>query len=57
MQAAFRPEWLLISPHGVEINFPSGTLPSQEHSYMLGLDYTQQLQALLRPGTQPLPQE
>ena len=57
MQAAFRPEWLLISPHGVEINFPSGTLPSQEYSYMLGLDYTQQLQVLLRPGTQPLPQE
>ena len=54
MLAAFRPEYLVFFPEHLELNFPRGTLPSQEYDYIAALDYTPQLAALLQSWAIPL---
>lgn len=54
MLAAFRPEYLVFFPEHLELNFPRGTLPSQEYDYIAALDYTPQLTALLQSWAIPL---
>ncbi len=54
MLAAFRPEYLVFFPEHLELNFPRGTLPSQEYDYIAALDYTSQLTALLQSWAIPL---
>ena len=54
MIAAFQPDHLVFLPDGLEINFPLGTLPSQEYDYIAALDYTPQLTALLQSWAIPL---
>lgn len=39
MEAAFAPEHIIVCQEDLSVDFPAGTLPSQEHSYGLGLDY------------------
>ena len=39
MRAAFRPEYIFPQPEHLTLYFPTGSLPSQEHSYIIGLDY------------------
>ena len=53
MLAAFRPEYLVFFPEHLELNFPRGTLPSQEYDYIAALDYTPQLTALLQSWAIP----
>lgn len=40
MKAALKPEYIILFPKYLEVTFPQGTLPSQEHSYIVDLDYT-----------------
>ena len=39
MKAALRPEYIVLFPQNLEVTFPRGTLLSQEHSYIVSLDY------------------
>ena len=52
MQAALRPEYITFHSDRLDITFPRGTLPSQEHSAGWGLDY-QELDGLLQPWAIP----
>lgn len=53
MEAAFRPEYIIFFPENVEIAFPAGTLPSQEHCYMLGLDVKEEVRGILQDWAVP----
>ena len=53
MEAALRPEYILLFPDHLEISYPQGTLPSQEYSYSIGLDYDEKLLAVLQPWAVP----
>lgn len=57
MEAAFRPEYIILFPGNLEIFFPQGTLPSQESGYMLALDYDAALRELLQPWAIPRQEE
>ena len=46
MEAALRPEYIILFPDNLEVTFPQGTLLSQEHSYGFGLDYEEYRDAL-----------
>ncbi len=39
MENALKPEYIILFPDTLEITFPRGTLPSQEYSCILGIDY------------------
>ena len=39
MEMAFKPEYIILFPNSLEVCFQQGTLPSQENSYILSLDY------------------
>ena len=39
MSKAIKPEYIVLFPDNLEISFPQGSLPSQEHLYMLGINY------------------
>ena len=56
MQAALRPEYITFHSDRLDITFPRGTLPSQEHSAGWGLDY-QELDGLLQPWAIPVEPE
>ena len=47
MKAAFVPENVIFFQDNLEICFQQGTLPSQEHTYMIGLDYDDRLGEIL----------
>lgn len=53
MEAALRPEYILLFPDHLEISYPQGTLPSQEYSYSIGLDYDAELLSVLQPWAVP----
>lgn len=53
MLRAFVPDSLVFYPDNLGINFPQGTLPSQELSYSLGVDYDEKLTAILRDWAVP----
>ena len=36
MEAAMKPEYIILFPDALEVAFPQGTLPSQEYSYVVG---------------------
>lgn len=57
MEAAFRPEYIVLFPGNLEISFPQGALPSQEGGYMLALDYDGALRELLQPWAVPSQEE
>lgn len=39
MSKAIKPEYFILFPDNLEISFPQGSLPSQEHLYLLSIDY------------------
>lgn len=47
MEGAFHPEYLIFFTDYLEVCFPQGTLPSQEHTFMLTLDYEERLTEML----------
>lgn len=53
MEDAFRLEYLMISQYGLEIEFPQGTLPSQEYTYMISLKFNTDCKKLLHPWAIP----
>lgn len=53
MEAALRPEYILLFPDHLEISYPQGILPSQEYSYSIGLDYDAELLSVLQPWAVP----
>ena len=40
-EAAFDPAWVVFTSDGIEVWFPQGSLPSQETSLILFLEYSQ----------------
>lgn len=57
MIAAFRLDYLEISQDGFSIQFPPGSLPSQEQAYYVSLDLTDDCKALLQPWAVPTASE
>ncbi len=53
MEMAFKPEYIILFPGNLEICFQRGTLPSQEHTYMLDLDYDGRLLEILNEWVIP----
>lgn len=53
MEAAFKPEHIILFTDNLQVSFPEGTLPSQEHSYILGLDYDDNLCKILNEWAIP----
>lgn len=47
MEAAFNPDYIILFSNYLDVSFPVGTLPSQEHGYTLGLDYDDDLCEIL----------
>ena len=37
MEAAFAPERIVVFPESISVNFERGSLPSQEHDYILSI--------------------
>ncbi|WP_143162380.1 hypothetical protein [Sporobacter termitidis] len=52
MEAALKPEYIILFPNNLEVTFPQGALPSQEFRYGIGLDYNK-LRAVLQPWAIP----
>lgn len=53
MEAAFQPESIILFQDNMQVCFQQGTLPSQEHTYMLGLDYDEKLAEILNEWAVP----
>lgn len=53
MEHAFEPDSIILFPDHLEICFRYGTLPSQEHDYILGLDYNDVLFGILHEWAVP----
>lgn len=51
--AAFKPEYIILFPSNLEVSFPLGSLPSQEHPYSLGLEYDDKLRNILNEWAIP----
>ena len=57
MQAALQPEYIHLSQNHINIMFPTGSLPSQEHGCGFGLSIFGQEWNALQDWAQPLPRE
>lgn len=57
MEIAFKPESIILFPDNLEVSFQQGTLPSQENSYILGLDYDDRLSGILNEWAIPKSRE
>lgn len=53
MEAAFCMEYLYFNSDSLWIEFPRGTLPSQEHTYVVSVAFTNECKALLHPRAVP----
>ncbi len=53
MEAAFRMEYLNFSPDSLWVEFPQGTLPSQEYPYFVSVAFNDECKALLHPWAVP----
>lgn len=52
-EAAFRLEYLRLSDTGIDIQYPMGTVPSQEHSWGIFQDYDETILSLILPWAVP----
>jgi len=55
MEAAFRMEYLNFSQDSLWIEFPRGSLPSQESAYMVSIPFNDQCKTLVHPWAVPRP--
>lgn len=55
MLAAFQMKYVTFFSEGIFINFPQGTLPSQEYTYLVSVDYNAGLSDILQPWAIPQP--
>ena len=53
MEAAFKPEHIILFTDNFEVSFPAGTLSSHENSYILGLDCDNDLSKILNELAMP----
>ena len=53
MKAAFKPEYVTVSQNYLEVNFPAGTLPSEELGLGMGFEYNEDVRELLKPWAIP----
>lgn len=53
MEMAFQPESIILFQDNLEVSFTQGMLPSQENTYMLGLDYDDKLAEILNKWAFP----
>ena len=53
MEDAFRMEYLHFSQNEIWIEFPRGTLPSQEHTYLVSVAFSDDCKELLQPWAVP----
>ena len=53
MEAAFQLEYLTFSQDSLLIEFPQGTLPSQEYAYLVSVEFNEDCKALLHPWAIP----
>lgn len=53
MEAAIRPEYIILFQSNLEVTFPRGSLPSQENTYALALDYNDDLRNILNDWAIP----
>lgn len=54
MRAAFRPEYVIFQSNILEVFFPMGSLPSQEHTTGMGIEYAE-LDGILQGWAVPTP--
>lgn len=47
LKAAFKPEYVVLWNENMEISFPAGTLPTEDHCYIIGIDYTDNIKAIM----------
>jgi len=51
---AFKPDYIILRDEGMDIAFPKGTLPSQEHTYILSIKYNNDaIKAIMHPWAIP----
>ena len=53
MKSAFKAEYVTVSQNYLEINFPAGTLPSEELLLGMGFEYDEEVRKLLHPYAVP----
>ena len=53
MKAAFKPEYVTVSQSYLEVNFPAGTLPSQELAFGMGFEYNADVRVLFQSWAIP----
>lgn len=53
MEAAFQMEYLYFSQDSLWLEFPQGTLPSQEYTYLVSVAFNDECKALLHPWAVP----
>lgn len=53
MMAAFRLDYVTVSQNYLEVNFPAGTLPSEELAFGMGFEYNQDVCKLIQPWALP----
>ena len=53
MTAAFQAEYVTVSQSFLEVNFPTGTLPSEELPFGMGFEYNEEICELLQPWAVP----
>ncbi len=53
MEAAFQMEFLGFSQDGLWLEFPQGSLPSEEYGYFVSVEFTEECKALLHPWAVP----
>ena len=53
IEAAFKPGHITLFTDNLEVSFPTEALPSQEHSYILGLDFYDVLSKILKQWAIP----
>jgi len=53
MEAALKPEYIIIFTDNMEVTFPSGSLPSQKNSYTAGITF-EDISSILKPWAFPV---
>ena len=53
MKSAMKPEYIILWNENFEIAFPAGTLESVDHCYIIGLEYTDSIKAIMHDWAIP----
>lgn len=53
MTAAFQTEYVTVSQNSLDVNFPAGTLHSEEFAFGMGFEYDDEVRSLLHPWAVP----